>query len=115
MHDLRRLPRPDLQRQAGVRDLAMDAFRLVRPQARHEETHIWPLTMNPPRRLDESGQVSLDLLIPRSGQQGNDWAGDGGLASEEIRVELLVWQLVEVGMADVLGRDAALPIPRLLE
>src|SRR5262249_52100257 len=49
------------------------------------------------------------------GQKSDDRSRGISLLRDERGIELLSKQIIEIGMADVMGRDAALLVPRLLK
>src|SRR5579871_2632464 len=76
--------------------------------------------IRPPRVNESSGakqrrEIVVQLLIAGARQETDDGSRTGALLGDEPRIQTLLAQLVEIGMADVLGGDVALAIPLLLE
>src|SRR5438105_1356401 len=107
--DLRRASSVSLDGQTEPREFTLDAFALRRPEAGHQETRFRPGRMNAPCRLQQRPQVAIELLVPRAGKQCNDAATALLLGLDKRGIELLLTQLVEIGMADVACRHATLP------
>src|SRR5205085_1353828 len=80
-----------------------------------KEPRVGPLAVDMGGGAELRREVVLQLLPPGAGQQADDRPGSRSLPGEEVRVEALAAQVVEVGMTDIVGGDAARLVPAALK
>src|SRR6516225_9844226 len=115
MNDFRRSAGKCSNRQPLTVETSIHEFALGLIVTRHQKLHIRPIGMNERGGFNERGEISLHLLVTRTGEEADDRSQPVPLAVEKGRSQLLARKLIKVGMADVVSGHAAIAVPRFLE